>query len=58
LGYYRVAKEELAVQIKEFASDDIVMIVSDKASVYEDFVFVVDQLKLNKINKISMGVQE
>jgi len=53
-----VTKGELAEKMKKFASDDIVMIVSDKASVYEDFVFVVDQLKLNKIYKISMGVKE
>lgn len=53
-----VSKEVLSEQIKKFLADDVVIIISDKHSIYEDFVFVIDQLKLNKIDKISMAVRE
>lgn len=50
-------KDEFKSKIATFSKDDIIMIVSDKRSIYEDFIFVVDTLKENNLQKISMAVK-
>jgi len=52
-----ISKEEFLDKVKSFKSDDNIIIVSDKSSVYEDFIFVVDALKENGLEKISMAVK-
>ncbi|MBN2816801.1 MAG: biopolymer transporter ExbD [Campylobacterales bacterium] len=51
-------KEEFIAQLKEFKSSDDITILSDKGSLYEDFIFVVDKLKENNLEKISMAVTQ
>ncbi|MDY0364560.1 MAG: TonB system transport protein ExbD [Arcobacter butzleri] len=53
-----IAKEDLRAKINEFTSDDIVTISSDKLSMYEDFIFVIDLLKEFDIDKVSMVVKK
>ncbi|MCK9337997.1 MAG: biopolymer transporter ExbD [Arcobacteraceae bacterium] len=53
-----IGKEELELKVKEFTKDDIVTISSDKLSLYEDFIFVIDLLKQYSIDKVSMVVEK
>lgn len=53
-----ITKEELENQIKIFTKDDLVTISSDKHSLYEDFIFVIDLLKQYNIDKVSMVVKK
>lgn len=50
-------KDEFKLKIATFSKEDIITIVSDKKSIYEDFIFVVDSLKHNNLEKISMAVK-
>jgi biopolymer transport protein ExbD len=50
-------KETFKEKIATFATEDIFTIVSDKGAVYEDFIFVVDILKEQGFEKISMAVK-
>lgn len=52
------SKDLLMVEIEKFSKDDIVIIISDKEAVYEDFIFVIDLLKQKDIDKISMAVKK
>lgn len=52
-----LSKEEIASKIATFSKDDFITVVSDKQSVYEDFIFIVDLLKENNLEKISMAVK-
>lgn len=51
-------KEEFLARVKEFKSDDDITILSDKGSLYEDFIFVIDTLKEQGLEKISMAVKK
>ncbi|QOG12772.1 biopolymer transporter ExbD [Arcobacter sp. FWKO B] len=53
-----ISKEELELKIKAFTKDDLVTISSDKHSLYEDFIFVIDLLKQYSIDKVSMVVKK
>lgn len=53
-----MSKEEFAEKVKTFEPDDIIIILSDKGSVYEDFIFVIDKLKGEGLEKISMAVTQ
>lgn len=57
LNDVRLSKDEMANKIASFSKEDFITIVSDKQSVYEDFIFVVDLLKAKGIEKISMAVK-
>jgi len=45
-------------EVENFKSDDAITILSDKGSLYEDFIFVVDALKEHGIENISMAVKQ
>jgi biopolymer transport protein ExbD len=53
-----VLRDALAEELKKITKEDLVAISADKHSDYEDFVFVVDILKSQEIEKISMVVQK
>lgn len=53
-----VPRDALAEELKKITKEDLVAISADKHSDYEDFVFVVDILKSQEIEKISMVVQK
>ncbi len=53
-----VSREELVVKIETFSKEDVVTIMSDKQAFYEDFIYVIDLLKQNSIDKISMVVKK
>lgn len=53
-----ISKEELKVKIGHFTAEDIVTITSDKLSLYEDFIYVIDLLKEYNIDKVSMVVKK
>lgn len=53
-----ILKDQFAEKIKTFQSEDIIIILSDKGSVYEDFIFVIDHLKEQGLEKISMAVKK
>lgn len=50
-------KDEFKSKIATFSKEDTITILSDKRSVYEDFIFVVDNLKAKGLEKISMAVK-
>jgi len=51
-------KVAFAKEVESFKSDDAITILSDKGSLYEDFIFVVDALKEHSIENISMAVKQ
>jgi biopolymer transport protein ExbD len=53
-----ISKEELKSKIGHFTAEDIVTITSDKRSLYEDFIYVIDLLKEYNIDKVSMVVKK
>jgi biopolymer transport protein ExbD len=53
-----ISKEELKSKIGHFTAEDIVTIASDKRSLYEDFIYVIDLLKEYNIDKVSMVVKK
>jgi len=53
----QMTKAEFLDSIKSFKSDDLIIILSDKGSIYENFIFVVDALKEHGLEKISMAVK-
>jgi biopolymer transport protein ExbD len=53
-----VAQTDLAQELRKVTKEDLVAISADKNSDYEDFVFVIDILKTQEIEKISMVVQK
>lgn len=53
-----VCKRKLEEAIKTFTQDDLVTISSDKHSLYEDFIFVIDLLKQYNVDKVSMVVKK
>jgi biopolymer transport protein ExbD len=53
-----VCKRKLEKAIKTFTKDDLVTISSDKHSLYEDFIFVIDLLKQYNVDKVSMVVKK
>lgn len=52
-----VNKEFLLKELKKLKKHDSVAISADKLVIYEDFIFVIDILKQNNIEKIAMVVQ-
>jgi len=54
----QITKKEFSSKVIEFNSSDNIIITSDKGAVYEDFIFVVDLLKNNGLEKISMAVKK
>ncbi len=54
----RVEKTELALKFDTLTKNDTVAISADKASSYEDFIYVIDLLKLRNIEKIGMVVNK
>jgi len=54
----QITKKEFSSKVTEFNSSDNIIITSDKRAVYEDFIFVVDLLKNNGLEKISMAVKK
>ena len=54
----RVEKEALSERIKELTKEDSVAISADKMAAYEDFIFVIDTLKAQSIEKIGMVVNK
>jgi biopolymer transport protein ExbD len=53
-----MSKEQFAKEVTTFKSDDIIIILSDKGSIYEDFIFVIDKLKGEGLENISMAVTQ
>lgn len=53
-----IPKEELQNLLSTISKDDAVTISADKATPYEEFIFVVDTLKQKGIEKISMAVEQ
>jgi len=53
-----VLKTELASKLDVLTKNDTVAISADKAAAYEDFIYVIDLLKLREIEKISMVVNK
>ncbi len=51
-------KAAFGEQVKLFKSDDAITILSDKGSLYEDFIFVIDLLKEQGLENISMAVKQ
>lgn len=51
-------KAAFAQKVKDFKGDDAITILSDKGSLYEDFIFVIDALKEHGIENISMAVKQ
>ncbi len=49
-----VSEEELASRIQTLGSDASVSILGDKKAFFNDFIFILDRLKLQKIEKISI----
>lgn len=54
----RVEKTELVLKFDTLTKNDTVAISADKASSYEDFIYVIDLLKLRNIEKIGMVVNK
>lgn len=53
-----IKKDDLELELKKITQNDIVAISADKLAAYEDFIFIVDILKKNNINKIAMVVEK
>jgi biopolymer transport protein ExbD len=53
-----IDKKSFSAKIATFDKEDIIYIVSDKSSVYEDFIFVIDLLKEHNLEKVSMAVKK
>lgn len=53
-----VQKTELALKFDTLTKNDTVAISADKAASYEDFIYVIDLLKLRDIEKIGMVVNK
>lgn len=53
-----MSKEQFAKEVTTFKADDIIIILSDKGSIYEDFIFVIDKLKGEGLENISMAVTQ
>ena len=53
-----MSKEAFMSEVKQFKSDDAITILSDKGSLYEDFIFVIDALKEQGLENISMAVKK
>jgi biopolymer transport protein ExbD len=49
-----MTKEELNTRIKALGIDSSISILGDKKASFNDFIFILDQLKLQKIEKISI----
>jgi biopolymer transport protein ExbD len=54
----QISKNELITKIATIKKDDVVTISADKSTPYEEFIFVVDNLKQKGIEKISMAVEK
>ena len=52
----QVLKEALVAELKTLTKSDSVAISADKMATYEDFIFIIDLLKQQEIEKISMVV--
>jgi biopolymer transport protein ExbD len=52
-----LGRDDIASKIATFSKEDVITVVSDKQAVYEDFIYVVDILKENGLEKISMAVK-
>lgn len=53
-----VSKMDLATKFDALTKNDTVAISADKAAAYEDFIHVIDLLKLRNIEKIGMVVNK
>ena len=51
-------KSELALKFDTLSKQDTIAISADKTSSYEDFMYVIDLLKLRNIEKIGMVVKK
>ena len=51
-------KAAFSEQVKSFDAKDSITILSDKGSLYEDFIFVIDLLKEQGLENISMAVKQ
>jgi len=49
-----VTKEGLVQKITELNADDSVSVRGDKKAYFDDFIFILDRLKVQKIEKISI----
>lgn len=49
-----ISKEELNIHITALTIDSSVSILGDKKAFFNDFIFILDQLKRQKIEKISI----
>jgi biopolymer transport protein ExbD len=49
-----VTKESLIQKITELNTDDSVSVRGDKKAYFDDFIFILDRLKVQKIEKISI----
>jgi biopolymer transport protein ExbD len=49
-----MTQNELVAQIATLGSDASVSVLGDKKAFFNDFIFILDQLKLQKIEKISI----
>lgn len=53
----KIQKKQLELKLMEIEKEDIVTIQADKLTPYEEFVFIINLLKQNEIEKIGMVVQ-
>lgn len=53
-----VSKNVFKAELEAFGKNDHITIISDKKALYEDFIFVVDSLKMRGLEKITMAVQK
>ena len=53
-----ISRDALVQKIETFSKEDTITIMSDKQAFYEDFIYVIDLLKQNSIDKISMVVKK
>lgn len=53
-----IPKSELALKFDSLSKQDTVAISADRAAAYEDFIYVIDLLKLRDIEKIGMVVNK
>lgn len=49
-----MSQEELITQISTLNADSSVSVLGDKKAFFNDFIFIIDHLKLQKIEKISI----
>ncbi len=58
INQVEITKEKIATKLQELTPSDTVALSADKLAPYEEFIFVVDILKQNNIEKIAMVVKK